>query len=163
MRPKLKQAAGKELLYTLITLSFYFGVVFLLPPHRKALIMLTMSEWGTFVYRLGIFLIPIMFGMVLGIPALLSRWKTHTGFNWMKLALQGIPALFLVIPLGKWNIYHLLSITADIHSMPNLSPWAFWESYPNVSLLCNLACVWLGKVLVDCIKGKLENDGYEVR
>jgi len=149
----LKQKLGKELLFTVITVVFFVVTFTVLPPNRKTSIELPFDEWGIFTYQFERLLIPILFGMILGLRALITRWNSHSGFHWIRLVLQGLPALILLFPFAIFVAFHFVNLFG-IDSLSIPIGWAFWVKYPDNNLIFHLAGVWFGKALIDSVKGK---------
>ncbi|MCL6479002.1 MAG: hypothetical protein K6T65_11400 [Peptococcaceae bacterium] len=139
-----KKLIFKELLLTVVFILFLWGSVRALMPLYKVF----KQEYFYLPFAIGTLITPVLFGMLLGIPSLIERWESNNGFNWLKLIVQGLPALVLTIP--PILIVRIFNISFNF----NYFPWMNMQSLPPGSaLILHLSGIWFGKVLIDCIKG----------
>ncbi len=137
---------GKELFWTVLLILFlWLSVQVVLPLYE-----IMRQEYSGLGYNLAMYLVPILFGMLLGLPSLLNRWNTHRGVNWTKLLIQGVPALVLATPM--WLIMGICMTFLDQSvSLPGM-PWQYMTDMAPRYYVITLAGVWFGKVLIDSIK-----------
>lgn len=136
---------GKELFWATTLVLFLWVASILL---RRLQLMTAVEHDLRNLFLASVLMVHVLFGMLLSLPWLIERWDTHTGFNWPKLVIQGLPALVLGIPVilitGILNISELNT---------SYLPWEPMKNYAPGQFVIYLACVWFGKVLVDSAKG----------
>jgi hypothetical protein len=132
--------AGKELLWTLTLVSYLWLGSILLRSIIFADAVNPGLAYASLTMSVAVY---ISFGVILGLPALVDRWHTYKGFNWLKLVIQGFPALALGIPILLIN--RIFSV-GELHL-----PWQSMTSGTGHFVVI-LAGVWFGKVLADSIR-----------
>lgn len=90
-------------------------------------------------------LLPILFGILLRMPALVSRWDRGMRFDTAKFFIQGLPALFF----AGFMLFYFLPATAGFRV-----PTFFSSLTSNSRYGIYLGGVWFGTVITDSIKGK---------
>jgi len=124
----------------------YIFVLFLLLTilHSTTLRHILNKAYLAFPSLTAMLIIPILFGMLLGLPSLLER-RNHGGhFDWLKLLIQGLPALGLSVPFVL-NMVGVLNRTCF-----DYFPRTYLDIYAPTAFIVYLAGVWFGKVFVDC-------------
>jgi len=152
--PNLKKVITGELAHAAVIIVFIFSTMSLLPMHEKALKAIGLNMTDIVIYNVVKNITPIFFGGLLAGPALVKRWHTHTGVNWIKMLTQGTVSFILIIPTISHVLKMVLSVCNLEINIPYLASYSIWRTYPDSILLFNLAAIWFGKVLVDSIKGK---------
>ncbi|MEW6540827.1 MAG: hypothetical protein AB1402_04330 [Bacillota bacterium] len=136
---------GREIFWAAALILFFWVASMLL---RRLQLMVAVEYGLAGVLLAAVPLLHVMFGVLLGLPWLFERWDTHTGFNWSKLLVQGLPALVLAIP--TLLIMRIFDIS---EAQVSYLPWEVMKNHGPGQFVVYLASVWFGKVLVDSAKG----------
>lgn len=140
---KTRNLVFKEFIWTVIYVLFLLGTV-------KPILMLINqieSHYRTWPIMLAMLLLTVAFGILLGLPSLISRWNSNRSFNWPKLLIQGLPALLLAVP-----VFLIMGVLGINHLSSTFVPWTRITHWSYNGYVYYLSGVWFGKVLVDCIK-----------
>jgi len=98
-------------------------------------------------------LVPIFFGLLLGLPYYCKTRAYKLGYNWAKLIIQGLPALIIMLPSLLMATLVVLTVTLDITSLPINWKYFPWFSNPaDAEILNTIAGVWFGKTIIGCSK-----------
>lgn len=145
-----KQMALRDFFWSLVIVTLLFGTVHPMSKLSKNANFDTVLS--PFVPLLVMMLISLLFGMILGLPWLISRWNEYEGFNWLKFFIQGLPALIFAFPM-----FVLLSLLDIKNFNNNLIPWYNLQAFSYNDYLIIFSSIWFGKTLIDCIKGHKSN------
>lgn len=136
---------GREIFWAAALILFLWMAFMLL----RWLQMTVAVEYGLVgVFLAAMLMVHVLFGVLLGLPWLFERWDTHTGFNWSKLLVQGLPALVLAVPMLL-----IMRIFDLSEAQVSYLPWEAMKNHAPGQFVVHLASVWFGKVLVDSAKG----------
>jgi hypothetical protein len=129
-----RRIIGNFLLFILIAASSYGATQFsmFLRMHGR-------SSFNLMPYNIVVtHLLPLLFGMLVRLPALVTRWKDRKEFDLIRFGFQFVPGFSLaVLPL--------ISMVSPI-SVP-------LGVIVSQTLFVSFMGFWAGTVLVDCIKG----------
>jgi len=151
MSVKFKKWELKEFLWAVAILTFMLCPVLPLQKLR----VLAKSNWDLIHLPFySLLLLCVLFGFLLGLPALIERWSSNRRFYWAKFLIQGLPALILAMPI--FLVMDLFSITSlDAKYIP---PWSTIQGISYNGYVFFLSAVWFGKTLVDSTKGYSPED-----
>jgi hypothetical protein len=121
-------------LWLVLSVLYIFGSAKALTFTRQ-FVATTENMSSYFLMLLGI---TFLFGVFVRIPSLVSRWHSNNSFDYTKLLILGMPALFLFMqPLF----------------FPFFPFFEWWGNIANQSVILYFVGIWAGMIFVDSIKG----------